>query len=216
MSHYFHLFVGFRSLAQKSAQASEEITRLVDGIGKKTELVSTRIDETGETSRDLAASTDNVNNIVNDFISLADTMTLSIATFAVEGFIQTVKLDHVVWKLDIYQHFCDENGKTKDKFVDHTKCRLGKWYYQGDGAHNHKHLKAFKDLENPHIDVHRFGIAALEHAEQKNMDAAFKALQDMENASSRVLDLLTRLDEEIQNGFKSISKTKSTQAIELF
>lgn len=59
---------------------------------------------------------------------------------ALNAFIQTTKLDHVVWKADVYSVIFKTSSKSVDDFTRHTDCRLGEWYYQGDGQ---KYKSAF-------------------------------------------------------------------------
>jgi hypothetical protein len=46
-------------------------------------------------------------------------------------FMSLAKLDHVLWKVNTYLSV-NMNEPAFD-FVDHHNCRLGKWYYEGDG-----------------------------------------------------------------------------------
>ena len=186
-----------RNLAKKSALASAEITALVATIGQKTQSVAHRIQTTGETSRSLSNTTGQVLGTVDDFVRLAHSMSSAIAISAERSFIQTVKLDHVVWKAEVYRRYWGMSEKAINEFADHHHCRLGKWYYQGEGFQAYRNLKAFRALEEPHKQVHENGIQALQLLEQKQVASAFAALQRMENASQKVLDELSRLESEI-------------------
>ncbi len=48
-----------------------------------------------------------------------------------------------------------------DDFADHTRCRLGKWYYEGEGHSCFSRLAGFRELEKPHRAVHRHALEAL-------------------------------------------------------
>ncbi|WP_441002931.1 CZB domain-containing protein [Pseudocolwellia agarivorans] len=113
------------------------------------------------------------------------------------SFIQTVKMDHVVWKLEVYQVMLGMSDKTINDFADHTMCRLGKWYYQGEGAEKYSSNDAFKQVEKPHAEVHINGIAALKSHNEGNAEQALKSLELMEAASFKVVDLLTLLSRQI-------------------
>jgi len=186
-----------RNLAKKSAIASAEITTLVDVISQKTQGVSQRIESTGQTSRNLSNTTGQVLGTVDEFVRLAQSMSQSIAVSAEKSFIQTVKLDHVVWKAEVYRATWGMSEKSVEDFADHHQCRLGKWYYQGDGHECYRHLKAFKTLEQPHQRVHQNGIQALRLQAEHRMEEAFTALERMEQASEEVLQELSRLEQQI-------------------
>ena len=186
-----------RTLAGKSAQASAEITNLVSTIGKQTRHVSEQIQSANQTSQVLSGTNGQVLQAVDDFVALANTMSRAVAAAAEQGFIQTVKLDHVVWKADVYQAYWGVGDKTADDFADHHQCRLGKWYYQGDGSQHFSHLQAYRALEEPHKRVHKNGIEALNFMAAGESEKGLQALQKMEDASHVVVEQLTRLEREI-------------------
>jgi hypothetical protein len=108
-------------------------------------------------------------------------------------------MDHVVWKLDVYQTILGMNDKTADDFSDHRNCRLGKWYFQGEGVEKYAEHSAFKQLDAPHAKVHDNGLSALESMKNGNMAEAVKALTVMESASVDVTNLLTSLSQQIKH-----------------
>ena len=200
-----------RALAQKSAQASSEISDLIHTITDKTEDVAQRISETSTTVQQTSQSTKDISIIVDDFTHHAQNMSLTIALSAERSFVQTVKLDHVVWKSEVYRRFWGKSEKSLDTFSDHTECRLGKWYYQGDGKKSFSHLHSFKAIEAPHQDVHTKSIEALQFAEQNKTDDAFNSLSDMETASDKVLTLLTAIESDIVKTYTSGTTTSIHQ-----
>lgn len=186
-----------RSLALKSTSASSEISGLVHTIADKTQEVALRIEETGSTMRKASSSTAHISSIVDEFTGLASGMAKSIANSANSSFIQTVKLDHVVWKTEVYQRIWKKTNRAISAFADHTSCRLGHWYYEGEGAKNYQSLEAFRAIEAPHKQVHQNGIAALEFMESGDFERGCEALEKMERASQAVIDCLTALEHKI-------------------
>ena len=150
------------------------------------------------TSIELSNTASSVNDIVSNFVDLAGSMSTTIALSAQKSFIQTVKLDHLVWKTDVYRAFWGKSDQIAQDFADHTQCRLGKWYYQGEGRRDWSQLKSFQMLEEPHKRVHESGIAALHETDNKNFPEAMHCLKAMEAASDNVLSLLTGMDAEIE------------------
>ena len=105
-------------------------------------------------------------------------------------------MDHIVWKFDVCKVVLGMSDKNKEEFADHTACRLGQWYYQGEGL-KLKHLPAFKMLEEPHKRVHDNGIQAIDSACENNHNEVFNALSKMEEASDSVIQLLSELENEL-------------------
>jgi hypothetical protein len=76
-------------------------------------------------------------------------------------------------------------------------CRLGKWYYQGEGNAKYSSFNAFKQLEKPHSEVHTNGLAAMVAYKEGHSEEALMKLSLMENASFKVIDLLSSLSSQI-------------------
>ncbi|MCW8886599.1 MAG: methyl-accepting chemotaxis protein [Motiliproteus sp.] len=182
-----------RALAQKANDASSEITRLVSNISQRTTVADSDIRGMAEQSEQLVGSTTEVNQAVHEVVELSQRMHQIVGRSADEAFVQTVKLDHVVWKTEVYKRLLGLSQKGLSEFADHTQCRLGQWYYQGDGKSLYAHASSYRQLEEPHAQVHGNGIRALELMEADDCDGALEAIAAMEGASERVIDLLSQL-----------------------
>ncbi len=124
------------------------------------------------------------------------------------SFLNTVKLDHVVWKNAIYSKIANQQfGETVNK---HTECRLGKWYFQGAGAALYNQSSSFKAIDAPHKQVHDMGREALSAGSHGDIDKMNTVLLTMENASVQVAAALDRLIDEILQAKSSALHTKSS------
>jgi predicted nucleic acid-binding Zn-ribbon protein len=188
-----------RTLAQRSAEASNEISALIEQVNSQMADVVSGISGVGVKSEEIKTSTSSIEGTANRIVDLSQNMYSVITTSTADSFIQTVKMDHVVWKLDVYQVMLGLSNKPPEDFADHSMCRLGKWYYQGEGNIKYSDFDVFKKIESPHVDVHKYGIAALlAHGEGDN-EQAVKKLALMENASFKVIDLLSSLSHQISD-----------------
>lgn len=183
-----------RTLASRSSEASHKISELTIKASERTESTYTKIKEStqqttqvADSAKEISASLDNISHIAED---MAGVISLS----SISTFIQTVKLDHLVWKVEIYRAIRDESTKKKQDFADHHHCRLGKWYYQGDGQAQYAHYPEFKDLEAPHAHVHQSGLAAIKAHESDNGSELITYLSEMEEASYQVFEFLNKLE----------------------
>jgi len=182
-----------RSLAQKSAMASSEITQIVSVISEKTGQTQAQIEDSEQSANALFDKTENVQEIIKEITNISKNMFTVIEHSTHLSFLQTVKLDHVTWKSEIYRVVWGLSDKTAADFVDHQKCQLGQWYYQGKGL-NFKDIPAYKQLEKPHADVHKSGILALESARLGDSKGINEALTLMESSSNQVIELLSELE----------------------
>ncbi|MCK9371709.1 MAG: CZB domain-containing protein [Sulfuricurvum sp.] len=103
------------------------------------------------------------------------------------------KLDHVIWKVNTYLSAI--TGKEQFTFVDHHNCRLGKWYYEGDGYEFFKNTASYSSLESPHSIVHNttHKVFDLIKTEEGGSAKIFQALKEMEEASNHVFEKLDRI-----------------------
>jgi phage shock protein A len=187
-----------RTLAQRSAEATSEISALIDQVNQQMEGVTTGIDNVGSKSEEIRGATDKIAATANNIVSVSQKMFGVIDTSTTDSFLQTVKLDHVIWKLDVYKVMLGMSHKNIDEFAEHTSCRLGQWYYQGDGMKRYSHCSSFKALEKPHNHVHSYGIAALKHMQNGEVDRAIQELSQMEDASAQVINIISSLIHEVE------------------
>ncbi|MFW5451245.1 MAG: CZB domain-containing protein [Methylophagaceae bacterium] len=105
-------------------------------------------------------------------------------------------MDHLLYKLEIYKVIFELSAKTEDDFARHTQCRLGKWYFEGEGARLFTDSTTFRSLDIPHSLVHDEGVAALQaHAEGQELQS-IEHLRQMEQASDSVVSILDDLEGE--------------------
>ena len=187
-----------RTLAQRTADATSEIGALISTIGGEVDRVSEGIGSVGDQGAFLA---DEVQRVSDDIESVGDVsrrVSQSFAYVAAESFLETVKLDHVVWKAQVYNCIWNDNFELCQGMADHTQCRLGKWYTEGEGHQKYRHLSSFAKLDEPHRDVHENGFKALDCYQRGDRLQAITHLQKMEAASSIVIDLLSGMEAEIR------------------
>ena len=186
-----------RTLAQRSAEASNEISNLIEQVNHQMEQVIGGIHQVGEKSNEINDSTSTIENTAESIVSVSQQMYSVISNSTADAFIQTVKMDHVVWKLEVYQVMLGMSDKTADDFADHHNCRLGKWYFTGEGSEKYADYSAFKQLDAPHAQVHSYGLSALKAMQAGNMPQTVQDLSAMESASVEVVNTLTVLSQEI-------------------
>ena len=106
---------------------------------------------------------------------------------------ELAKLDHLIFKFEIYKVFFGLSEKHADDLAHHTGCRLGKWYYQGEGKQLYAQLAGYREIETPHKAVHASGKEALACFAEGKVGAAIRALGEMEKASLKVVRGLERM-----------------------
>jgi len=182
-----------RTLAKKTGEATSEIEGLVGTIHTETNAAKEQMDAVSRDSRNFSDISRTASDSMQEFIAMTRDMQSAISGGALRSFVEVVKLDHLVFKFEIYKVFMGLSSKGKHDFADHHACRLGKWYYSGEGKSTFSRLPGFQDMEIPHQRVHASGFSALERLESGDRAGALEALQRMEHVSMEVMKCLEKI-----------------------
>ncbi len=181
-----------RKLAERTAGATNEISQLVGAIQDETGRVQTVIGSLSTKATEAAAEGQSARTGMDELCSLARDMAAIMKDASLRSFTELAKLDHLIFKLDVYQAVSGHAAKTPADLPSHTGCRLGQWYQHGDGR-QFAHLPAYRGLAAPHATVHDSGRIALEKLEAGDVKAALAAIERMESSSALVLDKLQEI-----------------------
>ena len=187
-----------RTLASRSSEASSKISDLTIKASERTDSAYHQIKESTQQTLEVASSASEISASLDNVSHIAEDMANVISLSSVSTFIQTVKLDHLVWKVEVYRTIRGESKKRKGDFADHHQCRLGKWYYEGEGKNNYSQYAEYSNLEAPHALVHQSGIAAIEAYESDDGSSLITHLKKMEEASAQVFDYLIKLEAKVK------------------
>lgn len=180
-----------RQLASKAHEASSQIESLVRQVISQTSEIKAMVAENQQSAEEISASSAQIDHVVDEVLNRSEHMQAVIRDTTTSAFLNTVKLDHAVWKNNVYSMI--EKQNFSQPVNAHTECRLGNWYFNGYGASHYSHLQSFKDLDKPHKQVHESGRQALAAGAVGDNNAMLKNLQQMESASLEVIRCLDRL-----------------------
>ncbi|MCC4832766.1 methyl-accepting chemotaxis protein [Shewanella sp. 10N.7] len=181
-----------RALASNTNGSAKEVAELVQQIIQSTNETVFSVEDIQGSNAELAGGMSSLNEDYDSIISFCTSMKDAIGHASLRTFIQTVKLDHIVWKGDVYAVASGASQKEIGTFSDHTMCRLGKWY-QTTGKESYANLSAFKRLDEPHKLVHCNGVEALSLINAGEKENALKYLEAMELASEKVMACLDEI-----------------------
>jgi methyl-accepting chemotaxis protein len=193
-----------RTLSENTKDAAASIAATIESFGQAT----ARMIEDSEQVKGLAeGSRDAVTDFRAQVLKFADSAKTSL--FQVNkaqdfSFASLVKVDHFLYKQNGYRvvHKGSDSAEAKAVQTDHRGCRLGKWYYQGQGAERFSQVPSFVSLEAPHASVHQNVHQAVDllqgHWEndpsiQHRIYGHFEAA---ERASEAVVQIIDRMVEE--------------------
>jgi hypothetical protein len=188
-----------RKLAERTTHATSEISSLVGAIQEETREVKSMMELSPQQATEFASDGEEAMQGMHGLMDLTGKMTGTIAASALRSFVETAKLDHLVFKFEIYKVFLGISPKQPGDFASHLACRLGKWYYEGDGKECFSKLPGYREVEPAHVSFHKHGVEAVKHFRAGEYDAGLAEALEMEQASFKVLEELERMAVAGQN-----------------
>lgn len=192
---------GFAVVAREVKRLSVQTQEAVASIGASVQQILSNSTRVAEQMRTLDEHGNQIRNTVkefNDRIQATNDKNIEAVQSVVGAndrvFMSLAKLDHVIWKVNTYLSVTE--GKPIFKFVDCHHCRLGKWYYEGDGQASFANMPSFPGLEKPHAKVHdatRELFDLLESGVSNDDRSVFDAIKVMEYGSDGVFQYLDRI-----------------------
>ncbi len=203
-----------RKLAERTASATGEIGQLVQEIRSRTAVSTEQIGQLAKNAIKYSHDAQETSDTLHNLLGLSSQMEQAISSSALRSFCELAKVDHVIFKFRVYQVLFGTSAEMAEDFCDHTACRLGKWYHEGQGKTDFGDLDQYKLLGEPHEAFHRHAIEAVRSYLQRNTADALSKVDAMEKASLKVLSALDALAHESE----SISLTQQQHGgeIELF
>ncbi|HEY6896237.1 MAG TPA: methyl-accepting chemotaxis protein [Rhodocyclaceae bacterium] len=182
-----------RKLAERTSSATNDISSLVSAIQQETHMTRDQMDQWAQKSDTFSAEGRAATEQMGSLNDLARGMERHGTLSALRAFTEVAKIDHLVYKFEVYRVFMCLSEKGVNDFADHHHCRLGKWYYEGEGRACFSQLPGYREIEAPHARFHDHGMAAVRAFKDGNLPAGFEAVERMEAASMEVLSCLDQV-----------------------
>jgi len=181
-----------RKLAERTATATTEITNLVTQIRADSSASSENMNQLAKQSAQFSSDGEQAAATMDDLMKMSGMMGRTVASAALRGFCELTKIDHLLFKFRIYEQLF-ELAPSSAAVTNHHDCRLGKWYYEGEGHQCFSSLSGYAQLESPHVRVHGAAADAITALHNDQPAAVLKAVGQMEDASHAVIALLEQM-----------------------
>lgn len=191
---------GFAVVADEVQKLAASTNQLLNVIKEKTSsfasISKSLQDSTKETldnTSNIGIKMDSLDSVIVKTVKKNKMSLNNISATNDETFMSLAKLDHVIWKVNTYLSILEE--KPTFSFVDHFNCRLGKWYYEGDGKKNFSDLNCYNQVESYHAKVHDGTKEIFTYLDnvKENIDKISSGAKTMEKASEGVFDGLDNI-----------------------
>jgi hypothetical protein len=184
-----------RKLAERTAKATSEISSIVNAIQGETGQAKVQMDGLAEKSLQFGRDVGGVMNNMKQVLALSHLMEGTISAAALRSFIEVAKIDHILYKFEIYKVFMGISERTADSFASHTECRLGKWYFAGEGRDCFSKLDGYAAIASPHQVFHQYGREAVIAYYSGDPLRGMDLVKKLEAASMEVISGLERIAE---------------------
>jgi len=193
-----------RTLSENTKDAAASIAATIESFGEATSRMITdseRVKEIAEVSQTAVTA---FQTQVLKFADSAKTSLVQVNKAQDFSFASLVKVDHFLYKQNGYRvlHQGTASQEARAIQTDHRTCRLGTWYYEGQGAEMFSRVPSFGNLEAPHAAVHQ-SIQAAVNLLGTNWDRdvevqtrIFEHFEAAERASENVVTVIDRMVEE--------------------
>jgi len=189
-----------RKLAERTTKATAEISGLVQSIQQETAHAKTQIEVSPQQAAAFDADAKVATGSMAELHAVSEKLQHVITASSLRTFVEVAKVDHLIYKAEIYKVFMGMSDKNADDFSSHTACRLGKWYYEGEGKGLFASYSGYREIEAPHKAVHASGKAAVECYRSGDPLTGLGYITEMENASRQVLEDLEKLAASGESG----------------
>jgi len=188
-----------RKLAERTQKATAEVEISVSSLKQNTGEIyehSKSMEELSQSSSEQMEDFQGKMNILkeNSFVISQENQDITNAVFMI-----LAKLDHLLFKANGYKTVF--TNRATGHFASDNECRLGKWYFNGNGKDKFGKVPSYNQLAQPHKEVHdniKKAVACVEAGtctkESQNVMTYFDAAEE---ASMQVINILNNmLDEE--------------------
>jgi hypothetical protein len=182
-----------RKLAERTSSATSEISTIVTAIQGETGQTKVQMADLASKSQEFSVNVGGVMESMRHLLGLSTQMEGTISAAALRSFVEVAKIDHILYKFEIYKVFMDISDRQADSFSSHTGCRLGKWYYEGEGKDCFSKLDGYTAIAAPHQAFHQHGKDAVSAFRTGNALRGMELVEKLEAASMEVLAGLERI-----------------------
>ncbi|PSJ46071.1 chemotaxis protein [Zobellella endophytica] len=175
-----------RKLAERTGQATTEIAGLVDAIQQETRNTRGTMTESARLAEFCAQESASAAGEMEQLSQLAHHMEQAVVGAARLSSVELANIEELQLKLEVYRVLMGQSERRPEQIPDETQCRLGQWYYQGEGKALYAGQADYRALETPHQAMHRFAREAIRCYYEQDYPRALAALAEMEQANLRV------------------------------
>lgn len=181
-----------RKLAERTANATTDITELVKAIQVETQQAKEVMEASALEASKYALDSQEAVQSMQSMFTLSQQMEASVASSAMLSYVELANIEELSIKLNVYKVYLGISDLKPEELPDEKHCRLGKWYYS-EGYEKFARLRSYASLEEPHRLVHAHAKHALELYYAGDMENGLVELAAMEATNNIVMQGLKQI-----------------------
>lgn len=193
-----------KQLASNTKKATDEIAKVVTTFREETANMEGNAGHMQEKAGQMQNNIADLQGKFGEFADQANATRRSVGLAHDISFASLIKVDHMLYKQKAYMALStgSDSDEAKAVLVDDHHCRLGQWYYEGEGQTYFGDTASFRAMESPHAAVHDSAHQILENLAnsqvkgQETQDSIVALYEDMESASDDVMATIDQMVEE--------------------
>ena len=180
-----------RHLAEKTAQATQEIVKETSAIQQDISVAKQAISEQSQASGAFSAVIDKTARAMAGMYDEAQTMQREIDRSHLLSRVELANMEELTLKVAVYDRLL--NPRPEPLILpDETECLFGQWYYEQQDP-TQPRTAEFRRLEVPHQLVHSSGQAAIDAHAQGELEKTLEHVGKMEAANVTVMQAVKML-----------------------
>ncbi|MDP2077053.1 MAG: methyl-accepting chemotaxis protein [Sulfuricurvum sp.] len=191
-----------RKLAERTQKATQEISMTLNTLQQEANDIQGNSDTITDIAQKSRSDVHEFEDILENFANTAYASAKAAKYINDSLFTTLVKVDHIIYKHNTYSTIMHETDHNAIITADHHNCRMGKWYYEGEGKEMFSNTQAYKMMEAPHTALHKFVDQTLECISRKDCrniktkESIIKNMTAMEENSKQLFVLLEKMVQE--------------------
>ena len=181
-----------RTLAEKTALATADITEKIAEVQGEIASVHAYIQAQGDLAQGFSRTTEAAVTAMQHLHQLAGNMRHGIERSSFRAGIELANLDELSLKFVVYNQVLGSDSQNAPVLPNERECRFGRWYYGETNRGMHR-LEHFQQIERPHTAVHQRGQQAIEAFRRRALEDALAHMSEMEEANLEVMRIVTAL-----------------------
>ncbi|BDU70138.1 hypothetical protein GETHOR_22390 [Geothrix oryzae] len=193
-----------RTLSENTKDAAASIAATLDSFAQATTRMLDESQQVKAITESSQTAVTAFSSRVRRFADAARTSLRQVSRAQDVSFASLVKVDHFLFKQNGYRAVNQGTDSVEARAIqtDHRGCRLGQWYYEGQGLQQFSQVPSYPRLEAPHAQVHGHiheAVGLLAQRWQSDPDIQRRVVshfEQAERASEEVVAVIDRMVEE--------------------